>query len=520
MPNISPDVLFGAAQVGLVILVLVLSQGVLNFLAASKKRGPFPPGPPGRFLIGNMLDFPAQDSGKVYEEWGKKYNSKIVHASALGSHVFVVNDLDVADELFERRANIYSNRPHISMVDILGWGWNTALLPYGQTWRDHRKVAQQNFNKNAAKAYQPIQVRKVRRMLQGLLDAPDKSAAHNKMLSVSITMEMMCGYDVEFLDDPCIHAADKSIELGARLLIPGASLINAFPVLRHIPVWLPGATTLRTAAETIYWSREMQRIPMEFVTKTVNEGTAIPSLLSNFLERKLADGATPYEEDVVKSLAYTVYGAASDTTIAATGSFLYLMALHPEVQERAQVELDELLKGQRLPEFGDRTCLPYVEAIYREVMRCQPPLHLAMPHSASKYDSYDGYFIPEGSIVFGNVWAMTHDESKYPDPFKFMPERFFNDIGELNGDNRILAYGFGRRVCVGKYVASSTMWITIASILVCFDIRKAKDEFGNEIEINGDYEDLGLIWRKKAFESSITPRSDEIKRLIEGDASL
>ena len=70
---------------------------------------------------------------------------------------------------------------------------------------------------------------------------------------------------------------------------------------------------------------------------------------------------------------------------------------------------------------------------------------------------------------------MTHDESLYPDPYTFKPERFFDNNGELNCDDRVLAYGFGRRfssskfasiefaytafcrVCVGRHVASSTV---------------------------------------------------------------
>jgi cytochrome P450 len=50
-----------------------------------------------------------------------------------------------------------------------------------------------------------------------------------------------------------------------------------------------------------------------------------------------------------------------------------------------------------------------------------------------------------GAVVFANIWAMTHDENVYPDPFAFKPERFLNADGTLNDDNRVLAYGFGRR---------------------------------------------------------------------------
>ncbi|KDR82257.1 hypothetical protein GALMADRAFT_60262, partial [Galerina marginata CBS 339.88] len=89
--------------------------------------------------------------------------------------------------------------------------------------------------------------------------------------------------------------------------------------------------------------------------------------------------------------------------------------------------------------------------------------------------------------------AMTHDERVYSEPLKFKPERFFDKDGKLNNDDKILAYGFGRRVCAGKYVASSTMWLMMASVLASFDIVKSKDEHGNDIEIDHSYEDFGLL---------------------------
>ena len=84
-------------------------------------------------------------------------------------------------------------------------------------------------------------------------------------------------------------------------------------------------------------------------------------------------------------------------------------------------------------------------------------------------------------MIFSNIWAMTHDENVYPDPYTFKPERFFNEDGKLNDDSRILAYGFGRRsaflhpsknkcprntniplcdrICVGKEIATDMVGI-------------------------------------------------------------
>jgi cytochrome P450 len=76
------------------------------------------------------------------------------------------------------------------------------------------------------------------------------------------------------------------------------------------------------------------------------------------------------------------------------------MAMHPEFQTKAQEEIDSVIGTHRLPEFEDRPLLPYVEAVYREVMRWKPVLPLGLPHATTEDDVYDGYFIPKGGPFF------------------------------------------------------------------------------------------------------------------------
>jgi len=169
------------------------------------------------------------------------------------------------------------------------------------------------------------------------------------------------------------------------------------------------------------------------------------------------------------------------------------MAINPGVQEKAQREIDRVVGIDRLPDFSDRPTLPYIEAIYREVLRCKPPLHMGMPHCLTEDDHYKDFLIPKGGsflfpIFLINVYkplasyrnrrncawkymasflkpslsqaltqtirAMTHDKSVYPEPFAFKPERFFDKNGDLNDDERILAYGFGRRYFLSATVVN------------------------------------------------------------------
>ncbi|EEB99662.1 hypothetical protein MPER_00620 [Moniliophthora perniciosa FA553] len=124
-------------------------------------------------------------------------------------------------------------------------------------------------------------------------------------------------------------------------------------------------------------------------------------------------------------------------------------------------------------------------------MRWRPVTPLAF-HAALEDDVIDGYFIPKGTALTGNIWAMSRDKSVYSDPEAFIPERFLTEEGACNNDDVNFIFGFERRICPGRYLAIATFWGAMTSILSAFDITKAKDENGNEIKVEVEIID-GLV---------------------------
>lgn len=493
-------------------MVLLLAAALHWGLRRPKlSKYPYPPGPKPKILLGNLLDIPAKNLSKVYVEWGKRYQSSILHAEVAGNHIVILNSVKDAKELLERRSQIYSDRPRIPMAEITGWDFSVVLMPYGDKWRMARKICQQNFRKDAVARFEATHTRKINDMLRALLSTPQDFALHSRMVSAAITMSTMYGYDVSSMNDPFVVVYERAANEGSRWFLPGAALVNSIPALRHLPSWFPGTWFNRVGEELKVLTTELQNAPMDHVKKRMLEGNATPCLVSRVLE----DLPSEEMENSVKCVAGTVYGAASDTTVSATITFIYAMTTHPEIQMKAQAELDRVVGTDRLPSYADRASLPYIEAIYRELLRWRPPLNMGIPHSSTKDDIYEGYFIPEGTVVMSNIWAMAHDPAVYPNHEEFAPERFFDHEGNLNNDDFVLAYGFGRRVCAGQHLASSTMWYTIACILATFAIRKATDENGEEIEIDDAFTDNSLISHKTPFKCSITPRSDKAKRLVQ-----
>lgn len=72
------------------------------------------------------------------------------------------------------------------------------------------------------------------------------------------------------------------------------------------------------------------------------------------------------------------------------------MVIHPEIQRKAQQQLDEVLGYGRLPSLEDRPNLPYLEAVYRELIRWKVPAPIGLAHVSTQDDYYEGYYIPKG----------------------------------------------------------------------------------------------------------------------------
>lgn len=297
-------------------------------------------------------------------------------------------------------------------------------------------------------------------------------------------------------------------------------MLDYFPLLRRLPeVFLPmamKARSLHKVEKELYSGHWLQ------AKRGLKDGTAQPSFSVDMARSQEKEG---FSDPLAAYTTGTLLEAGSGTTSDTLYAFVQAMILFPDVQRKAQMEIDSVTGGaKRLPVMEDYAKLSYIRGCIKESLRWMPTTILgAVPHAATQDDHYMGYLIPKGAGVMNNVWAINMNAARYPKPREFNPDRYADDTQSLfesalnpdpsKRDN--LTFGAGRRICPGIHIAERSLFLGISRLLWAFNFAPALDPQTKE-PIWPDPEKLtqGFDCGPVPFLTRITPRSEERAALV------
>ncbi|KAK5992051.1 Cytochrome P450 monooxygenase CLM2 [Cladobotryum mycophilum] len=478
-----------------------------------QEAGQPPPGPKGVPLLGNIFDLPPKGVPE-HEHWSKHkaLYGAISSVTVLGQTIVVIHDKDVASDLLEKQSAKTSGRPEMEFAcNLAGWKRFLGTRPLDAIAKRYRKFIHQDVGTKAlASKYDGIQNEEAGHLLLRTLKNPNELVNHFKTEAGAAILKILYGYSIEqHQGDPLLRIVETAMHGFSVAFVPGAWAVDTLPMLKYIPEGLPFTGFKKTAREFRRAINDSIEIPYNFTRDRMANHSSRTSYVSELVSahNRAADSEDEYritadDEEIIKMSAAAMYGGGADTTVASLSAFVLAMIRFPDVQRKAQEELDRVV-GDRIPQLSDRDSLPYINAIASEVLRWWPIAPLSVPHRAEEDITYQGYLIPKGAIILPPILSTVHDPVTYANPSSFDPDRYLPRATNPTPD----------LICPGRYIADSGIFVSVAQMLKVFTISRAVDSLGREIEPTATMIP-GVIAHPTEFPYKIEPRSERHAEMI------
>ncbi|GJJ14357.1 hypothetical protein Clacol_008621 [Clathrus columnatus] len=216
------------------------------------------------------------------------------------------------------------------------------MQPYGDEWRNQRKAITQSFTSSNVSMYFPIQERQAAVLVQNILKNPHKLFDEVNFQIATIIVRVTYGHYLTDESDRIYSLAMECMETFGIASVPGNFMVDFFPARYH-------------------WTKE----------HLVTGDAYLPSVVGSVLQESGGNLSPDVEHNLVWGTS-AAFGGGMDTNMSTILNFFHAMILHPEVQRKAQAEIDALTGSQRLPTINDRSSLPYIRALVTELYRWHP----------------------------------------------------------------------------------------------------------------------------------------------------
>jgi cytochrome P450 len=187
-------------------------------------------------------------------------------------------------------------------------------------------------------------------------------------------------------------------------------------------------------------------------------------LLQMLLDARYEDSGEPMTEHQLIDELNILLVAGHETSANALAWAFYLLARHPEAQEKLVAEISRELPAGQEVEFADLPRLPYALQVVQEAMRLYPPAWI-IDRVATEDDEFQGVRIPKGSVFSLYVYGVHHHAGLWPAAEEFRPERFAADAQPALPTYGYLPFGGGPRLCVGSHFALTELQLVLIQTL-------------------------------------------------------
>ena len=400
-----------------------------------------------------------QEKGKVYEE-------RFV-APALA---FAYTETDVRYNGFRRTSQEEKD-------DVAG-----IVFSRGERWKQVRGVASQTLQqKRVQDRLQDVVCEKANLLATRWRQAGDMVEkgvsvdTEMQRYTIDVIGEVALSHDFKQLKEAYESSKATRSEFAANAEEAMMS-INTMIVKDPLRLWKYFDTKDKTKyLDCAMWMAQFEDDLIKDRQKELQYATSVPDdFLGILLQTRNADGEPMSMRDI-RWAVHDMFIAGNDTTASTLAAALALLAVDKRVQEKVREECERILQGKEItPDMLSQ--LQYVEAVVREALRLYPAAHVFGRRCTKGPDVLGGYLIEEDTIVFASPCVMHRTEKYWPEPSRFLPERFmpggcWAGVGGTTPRLAWMPFGNGARSCIGGMLALAEAKAAIATLVQEFELE-------------------------------------------------
>ena len=388
---------------------------------------------------------------RLYRAWMAEFRTPFFRS-------YLVNQPALLREILNERPMDFPKSDRVSegLRPLLG---NSVFLTNGEVWKRQRRIIDPAFEEGG-------RLREVFPAMQEAAEAAVARLADRGGETVEIEAETShLAADVIFrtlFSIPIEHRIAAEVFREFRAYQQSQPILNLAAFV-PMPRWMPRLFRRRTlnAAKKI---RALIRELTEARMAEISAGNAPDDLATKIMATADPETGQRFSTGEMTDQVAIFFLAGHETSASALAWALYLLASHPEAQDRLAKEAGKL--GDKI-KFSDLSKLPFTREVFRETLRLYPPVPM-MVRETAKPEKFRKRDIKKGAQVVISPWHLHRHSQIWDAPDAFDPDRWATENGKSSMRDAFLPFSSGARVCVGAGFAMAEGVLLLAVLIRAF----------------------------------------------------